>query len=94
MTTAAETTATKEEAAAIQAWAEALRGAQKTLSQAHIQLGSVRGSVLREIKLGSPARTGPVDIRIVNLIFEISKHRGEADRAAEKISSSVSDDDR
>jgi len=83
--TATETTPTQEEADAIRRWAEALRDAQKTISRAHTLLGSVRESVLREIKLGSPARTGPVDIRLVNLIFEIAKHRGEADRAKEAI---------
>ncbi|MCP4244091.1 MAG: hypothetical protein GY772_26370 [bacterium] len=83
--TATETAPTKEEAAAIRAWAEALRAAEKTISQAYHSLESIQGSVLREVKLDSPARPGHVDIRLVNLILEIAKHRGEAELAAEKI---------
>ncbi len=83
--TATETTPTKEESAAIRRWAEALRDAEKAISKAHTSLDTVRGSVLREIKLDSPARPGHVDIRLVNLILEIAKHRGEAERAKEAI---------
>ena len=80
-----ETAPTEEESAAIRRWAEALRDAEKTISQAHTLLDSIRGSVLREIKLDSPARPGHVDIRLVDLICEIAKHRGEAERAKEAI---------
>ena len=92
-TAATMTTPTKEEAAAIREWSEALRAAEERLSRAHALLGSVRGSVLREVKLDSPARPGRVSIRCLNLICEIAKHRGEAERS-EKISSSVSDEAR
>jgi len=84
--TATMTAPTKEEAAAIQRWAEALWVAQKAISDAHGLLNPVRDSVFREIRLA--------DISCMKLLCEITKHRGEAERAAEKISSSLSDDDR
>ena len=75
--TATKTAPTKEEAAAIQRWAEALWVAEKAISQAFRSLDSVRGSVRREINIA--------EIRCLNLLCAVTKHRGEAERAAEKI---------
>ncbi len=82
--TTTENTPTKEEATAIRRWAEALWVAEKAISQAFRSLDSVRGSVRREINI--------TEIRCLNLLCAVTNHRGEAERAAEKISSSVSDD--
>ena len=84
--TATKTAPTQEEAAAIRRWAEALWVAEKAISDAYASLDSVRDSALRELRLA--------DIRCFSLLCEVTRHRGEAERAAEKISSSVSDDAR
>jgi len=84
--TATKTAPTKEESAAIRRWAEALWAAEKAISDAYAALDPVRDSVFREIRLA--------DIRCLKLLCEVTNHRGEAERAAEKILSSVSDDAR
>ena len=84
--TATKTAPTQEEADAIRRWAEALWVAEKAMSDAHASLNPVRDSVLREIRLA--------DIRCWKLLCELTNHRREAERAAEKILSSVSGDAR
>jgi hypothetical protein len=80
------TAPTKEEAAAIQRCIKDLRAAELAMSRAYRSLDSVRGSVLRELEI--------VTIRCLNLLCQVSEYRGKAQLSAEKISSSVSDDDR
>jgi len=80
--TATETTATKEEAAAIRRWAEALRVAEKALDSARPD--SVRLDVLFDLDVD----------QFHSLIGQIRSERRSVQAAAEKISSSVSDDAR
>ena len=81
-TTATMTAATEEEAAAIRAWAEALRAAEEILCRARPD--SVRFDVLYDLHVD----------HVHSLIGQIRSERRAVQAAAEKISSSVSDDAR
>jgi hypothetical protein len=71
------TAPTKEEAAAIRRWAEALWAAEKAMADAHALLNPVRDSCFREIRLA--------DIRCWKLLLEVTNHRVEAERAKDAI---------
>ena len=75
-TTATKTAPTKEEAAAIRRWAEALRVAEETLNSARPD--SVRFDVLDDLGIG--------DAQYHSVIGQIRQERRAAQAAAEKIS--------